>query len=156
AAGLRTERDARQIRKLLNWAGSAPTELGPCLVFPYFRPDGSQNGYVRLKPLRPRKDRKTGKSIKYEAPKGSTNHLYWPPGTWGKLAHSSVPLVVTEGEKKALAADQSGFPCIGLSGVWSWQTKRSRKDGKAIGPRELIADLAGVPWNGRHVFVVFD
>jgi putative DNA primase/helicase len=67
-----------------------------------------------------------------------------------------VPLVVTEGEKKTLAADQAGFPCVGISGVWSWQTKRPQKDGKAVGPRELIADMAELPWHGRKVFVAFD
>lgn len=156
AAGIRTERDARQVRTLLNWSGASPKELGPCLVLPYFQPDGSRDGYVRIKPSRPRKDRKTGKSIKYEAPKGSTNRLYLPLHTRRKLTDRTVPLVVTEGEKKGLAADQAGFPCVGLSGVWSWQTKRPRMDGKAVGPRELIPDLASVAWNGRHAILAFD
>jgi hypothetical protein len=156
AAEIRTELDASEVKRQLNWSGAAPIELGPCLVFPYFQSDGSRNGYVRLKPSRPRKDRKTGKSIKYEAPKGSSNRLYLPPSTRDKLVDSAAPLVVTEGEKKALAADQAGFPCVGLSGVWSWQTKRPRKDGKAVGPRELIADMAGLPWQGRSVSIAFD
>ena len=119
AAGLYSERDARQVRTLLNWSGKAPRSLGPCFVFPYLQPDGSRNGYTRLKPSKPRTDKRIGKAIKYEAPKGAGNRLYVPPGTVAKLADPTVPLVLTEGEKKALAADQAGYACLSVPGVWS-------------------------------------
>jgi putative DNA primase/helicase len=161
AAGLYTERDTKQIRKLLNWTGSKPPPLGECLVFPYLQPDGTRNGYVRLKPSKPRtakplKGEKQGKLIKYEAPVGSKNRLYIPPGTLPKLTDPSAELLVTEGEKKALAADQAGYPCLGLSGVWAWMKKRPRKNGKAVGDRELIDDFEAVALHGRKVTIVFD
>src|SRR5262249_1530105 len=49
-------------------------------------------------------------------------------------------------------ADQEGFPTIGLVGVYGWQKKRENKDG----PRELIPDLAGIVWQDRTVFLVYD
>src|SRR5262249_33571942 len=69
----------------------------------------------------------------------------------------SIGLLIVEGEKKSLAANQHGFPCVGLVGVYGWQRKRPKgADGKAEGPRELIADLEAATWPGRPVFVVFD
>ncbi len=73
------------------------------------------------------------------------------------MSDPGVPLLVTEGEKKALAADQAGFPCVGISGVWSWQERRDRDgDGKARGKRELIDDLSAIAWEGRSVYIAFD
>jgi hypothetical protein len=65
--GFYTETDAGQIGLRLNWGGPAE-QLGACLVFPFFDPDGRPADYVRLKPLHPRKDR-AGREVKYESPK---------------------------------------------------------------------------------------
>src|SRR5262249_33255518 len=47
--------------------------------------------------------------------------------------------------------------CIGLSGVECWSKPREDgPDGKKIGPRELIDDLATLPWRGQRVCTVFD
>jgi putative DNA primase/helicase len=68
-----------------------------------------------------------------------------------------VPLVITEGEKKILKADQEGFPGVGLVGVWGWQRKRPPDEsGHRTGPRELIDDLRVIVWKGRAVYVCFD
>src|SRR5262249_58335368 len=132
-------------------------ELGPCLCIPFADAEGKPTGYCRLKPDRPRNNKEDGKPIKYESPKGSTNRAYLPPGTPAALKDPSAPLVITEGEKKAAKADQEGFPCIGLVGVYGWQRKRTRdKDGKATGERQLIDSLASVSWQGRPVFLCFD
>jgi putative DNA primase/helicase len=142
-SGLYSEKDPVKIGRLLNWDGPA-RNLGSCLVFPYPAPDGSPSGYHRLKPDRRRIDKK-GKEHKYEAPWDKGNHLYFPPGTLSVLSAVSAPLVIAEGEKKALKADQEGFPTIALSGV-----DCGMKDGK------LIADFDAIPWRGRTVFICFD
>jgi putative DNA primase/helicase len=132
-------------------------ELGDCLCIPFVAAAGKPTGYVRLKPDRPRKSKADGKPIKYESPKGASNRAYFPPGTLAALKDSSIPLVLTEGEKKAAKADQEGFACIGLVGVYGWQKKRTKdKDDKPQGERELIDDLAAIPWQGRPVFLCFD
>ena len=131
-------------------------ELGDCLCIPFVTAEGKPSGYSRLKPDRPRMG-KDGKPNKYESPKGCANRAYFPPGTLAALNDPSAPLVITEGEKKAAKADQEGFACIGLVGVYGWQRKRSKdKDGKGQGERELIDDLKAVDWKGRIVYVVFD
>lgn len=129
--------------------------LGPCLCIPFPNADGSPSGYVRCKPDAPRVA--DGKPVKYESPVGTPNRAYFPPATLPVLADPSVPLLITEGEKKAAKADQEGFPCVGLVGVWAWQQKRTTDaKGKKVGPRELIHDLAGVPVRGRRVTIAFD
>jgi putative DNA primase/helicase len=133
-----------EIAGILRWK-SYYGGLGACLCIPYLDSQGEPSGYCRLKPDTPRKD-KEGKPIKYEAPKGKPNRLYVPPGTFASLADAARLLLITEGEKKAAKADQEGFACVGLSGVWSWQKKRPRgEDGRAFGERELIDDLVGIP-----------
>src|SRR5207248_1828956 len=62
----------------------------------------------------------------------------------------------TEGEKKSLAADQAGFPCLGVPGVWSWQVGRPKASGKPVGPRTLIPDFHAIPLTSRAVTVAFD
>jgi hypothetical protein len=157
ACGFYSEGDPERVQKLLNWKRPAES-IGPCLVIPYHAPDGAPTGFARLKPDKPRADKKKGgKSIKYEQPVRASNRAYVPPGTRAALTDPAVPLLITEGEKKGAAADQHGFACLALSGVWSWQSKRAKDDqGRTAGPRKMIPDLAAVVWKGRRVVVAFD
>lgn len=162
ACGFRTLRQPSEVANVLKWKSA--TKLGPCLLLPYLRPDGSLipvNEFARIKPDTPRtskpKDDKPGKPIKYESPIGSKSRLYFPPVTYESLRDVFVPLLVTEGEKKTAKADQEGFVCIGLGGVDAWSKKRATgPDGKKIGKRELISDFDAVELTGREVFIVFD
>jgi putative DNA primase/helicase len=143
------------IQKALHWK-TYKGDLGACLAFPFVDTDGHPTEYCRLKPDQPRK-RKDGKLIKYESPKGSANRAFFPPGTISALRDLSAALIVTEGEKKAAKADQDGFPCIGLVGVYGWQRKRVKNnDGNLQGERQLIEGLAGIVWQGRTVFLCYD
>ncbi|AWM39109.1 hypothetical protein GobsT_26150 [Gemmata obscuriglobus] len=159
ACGFYSESDPEVVAGLLrgHFTPARAAKLGPCLAFPYHAPEGTPTGYVRLKPDRPRTRTGGDKVVKYEAPAGAPNRAYLPPGTRSALADPTVPLVLTEGEKKAAAADQHGFPCVGLSGVWAWQVKRPKDPhGRGTGPRQLIPDLARVVWAGRPVVLAFD
>lgn len=172
AAGLYNEADGHKVVELLgNYLSvKVARSMGACIVFPYREPNGdpmlsadaadNARSYVRLKPQFPRIDRrkKKDRARKYEAPLDLSSRAYLPPGTRAALADPSIPLLITEGEKKSLAADQAGFPCIGIAGVWSWQKGRETNEatGKKDGKRELIPDLAAVKWQGRAVYIVFD
>lgn len=144
-----------EVAKLLGWKRSSTGGL----VIPY--PD--TDGFVRIRLDEPLKFKDKGKTrvIKYMAPKNSSNHAYVPPSVRPLLANPSMPLYITEGEKKAVKATQDGFPCVGLPGVWGWRTtvtevtdgysepkKRKRKD--------LLPELAAANWVNRTVFIVFD
>jgi len=65
------------------------------------------------------------------------------------LSDPSKPLLITEGEKKALKGCQEGLSCIAVSGVWCWRTK----DGDTSIP---VPDLDRIEWKGRLVTIVFD
>src|SRR5262245_28745593 len=81
ACGFYSQTNPRAVAALLGiyWKPTRAARLGPCLVIPYFGPagepmtyangDGTAHPFVRLKPDRPRADRKkAGKTVKYESP----------------------------------------------------------------------------------------
>jgi hypothetical protein len=161
ACGFYSETDSYKIAEILGGYFSTRTaaRLGPCLVFPYHDAEGRPTGYARVKPDKPRPDKRNGKGkkVRYESPAGQPNRLYIPPNTRAKLTQTTTTLLITEGEKKGAKADQEGFLCIALAGVWAWQKKRPKdEDGKGIGPRELIGDMESIAWAGRIVIIVFD
>lgn len=144
-AGIRSETNPITIGILLGWP-KMPKRMGSGIVFRFRDAAGELNGYSRFKPDSPRKDR-DGKPIKYESPRGLPNRTYIPPGTFAALANPAIQLLVTEGEKKSLAADQAGFPCLGLAGVFAWKLKNHER---------LLPDLELIEWKGRPVKIVFD
>jgi hypothetical protein len=156
--GFYSESDPYKINDILKWSSVKSiimANIAPCLAIPYFGTDGKPIDYVRLKSDTPRTS--NGKPVKYESPRGVSNRSYFPPLTRTILADPSVPLLLTEGEKKAAKADQEGFACIGLVGVYGWMLKRLKgSDGKKSGPRELITDLAAIAWSGRRVIIAYD
>jgi len=100
---------------------------------------------------------KPDKPVKYESPIGLPNRAYFPPGALAAINTPGHHLRITEGEKKALCATQHGFPCIGLVGVWGWQRPRKRTpDGRKVGDRELIEDLARIDLHARNMTIVYD
>ncbi len=142
AAGIYSETVYGKLASLLDWR-KFPKKMAPAIVYPFTSADG-RSGYCRIKPDNPRL--LGGKPVKYESPKGQPNQIYLPPGVANTLP-TNQELLTTEGEKKALAATQAGFPCIGLVGVYGW------KDGKAA---RLLPALERVVWQGRVVYIVFD
>jgi len=88
--------------------------------------------------------------VRYLTKKGEQNRLYVPPLLPPSVfPDPGIPLVITEGEKKALKACQEGIPCVGLAGVWSWRTKL---DGNSL----PLPDLELIVWQGRPVAIAFD
>jgi putative DNA primase/helicase len=146
AAGVYSEHDPHAIGRLLGWDRPAKT-LGAAIVFPYFGLGGESLNYHRLKPDHPRTESagdRNGKITKYEAPRGQPVHAYFPPALRQSWPTAEF-VILTEGEKKTLAACQHGFPTIGLSGVWCWSSSK-----------KLLPELAAIDWTGRRVFIAFD
>lgn len=61
---------------------------------------------------------------------------------------TNKPLIITEGELKALKACQEGFPTIGLGGVYNW---RSHKLGVS-----WLPSLDPVYWERRNIYICYD
>src|SRR5262249_58376603 len=71
---------------------------------------------------------------------------YYIPARGGAaLADPTVAFLITEGEKKALKANQEGLACVAVGGLWNWQTA-----GRAI------ADLDRIDWYERETVIVPD
>lgn len=142
-AGIHSETDPARLAQLLGWR-RYPRRLGSAIVFPFRDADGV-NGYCQIKADSPRTI--NGRVVKYESPRGQPPRVYFPPSVLPKLATPDPELLITEGIKKALAATQEGFPCIGLAGVSSFYESRSTR---------LLPELERIAWRGRRVYIAFD
>ena len=119
------------------------------LSFPYYALDGSISEYQRWKLFY---EGEPGERPRYWQPKGSDSRPYFPPLLeWQSLASDVThPLLITEGEKKALAGCQAGLLCMGISGVWNWRAKLDS------GERLVMPGLDQIIWTGRAVELVPD
>ena len=91
-----------------------------------------------------------GTVIKYETPKDQRNGIDIPPGARDQIGDPSVPLLVTEGSRKADAAVSAGLACVSLNGVYGWRGRNGR------GGRLAVADWHDIALNGRRVVLAFD
>ena len=141
------------------------------LLIPNYWPGEPDPHSYRLRRDSPDWAPKGGKvkpNAKYLGAPGSANRLYIPPGvTPEQLADVQIPIVIVEGEKKALALwrlahynmEQIRFIPIAISGVWNWRGtigKAGGPKGERLDVKGPIADLDRIPWDGRRVFIVFD
>jgi Domain of unknown function (DUF3854) len=128
----------------------------------------------------PKLDQKTGKSRKYETPIGNGSRAFLPPvppvirqqieqrygvefpadgAFWDFIAaHPEIPIVLTEGGKKSLAALSQGYVTIALYGINAGVSKYETIGGdrlRRLKP-ELIPDLQRFAVEGRRFILAFD
>lgn len=127
----------------------------PAIVIPYYTPEGKilrvggapfarfrwldnpqQHGFAKVRPIR------------YGQLGGTGVQVYFPPLLdWAPvIADTTIPIVITEGEAKAVTACLSGFTCLALGGVYNF----------TMAGGELVPALESVAWAGRQVIIVFD
>ncbi len=151
------ERGYRTIYNASDLAGyniPAAQRCAPCLLLPLHTTDG-QIAFHVLRPDSPRmlEDRKGNrKIIKYETPKGESIRLDCSPRCRAQLGDPSVPLWITEGQKKADALASAGQCAIALLGVWNYITKKIDKKGRV----KFDVDWECIEVKGRIVYIVFD
>ena len=131
-------------RYAAGFSGKCPI---PGLLIPLRRLDGSVSGY-QYRPDAPRL--MDGKPRKYETPWQQPGGIDVPPGVRDKLGDPDVPLLVTEGTRKADAAVSAGLCCVSVSGVWSWRGTNP------VGGKVALADWHDIALNGRRVVLGFD
>lgn len=120
--------------------GFVPQGVTSALAFPY----AGDGGFSRVKMFPSYRD-KDGHTVKYLQRKGTGARLYIPPGCEAVLRDASIPLAITEGEKKALKLTQEGTLALGIGGLWNWFARG-----------EPIPDLDKVTWSGRLVTMIPD
>lgn len=162
AAGLKRIQDheGRQLtgNNRINCAG---------LLIPYRWP--GENHTIAHRIRRDHPEVEGGKvKAKYMGEYGARNRLYIPVGvTLEMLGDISIPVVVVEGEFKALALWRLAsedrllplFVPIGLSGVWNWRGvigKTADQKGARVDEKGPIPDLARIAWGGRRATIAFD
>ena len=91
----------------------------------------------------------SGKPAKYLSPKGGGIHAFILPEVHKLLiSEPDQPLLMTEGEKKSIAALQKGVHAVGICGIWGWIT--------GGGNKELNPEIARYMSPKRDVIMIFD
>jgi hypothetical protein len=121
--------------------------LAPGLVIPTYDVFG-EVVFHQLRPDAPRVVK--GRVRKYEIPFGTRMAIDVPPGVRGSLDNPAVPLLITEGARKADAGLSAGFCAIDLFGVWMWRGRNG--DGGST----ALADFERIAFNERIVYLAFD
>jgi predicted P-loop ATPase len=139
------------------------------LLFPYRDPVARRVVGERLRLDHPPVDHKGKPLHKYLSPPGQRNHFYWPLADQAWLDDHTLPVLITEGEKKYLAAQRAAFEnaknsrplffAIAIAGVYAWKGvigATSNKTGKRVPVKGVIPDFDKVKWDGRTVIIAFD
>jgi uncharacterized protein DUF3854 len=121
-------------------------EIRSALLLPFRSPAGGIMDHVRVKVFPALTDAK-GHSVKYLQPKRSAPRLYFVARCLERVVESDEPVWITEGEKKACAVAQLGFPVIGITGVTAWHGK---------GHCDLLPDFDAIPLVDRAVELLPD
>lgn len=142
------------------------------LLIPYYLPGETHPNTYRIRRDNPDltvdKDGKPKPDRKYLGSPESGNRLFFPPGvTLAQLQDVTVPIIIVEGEKKALALQrlayhdsvQPRFIPVAIPGVWNWRGvvgKAGGARGGRVPVKGPITDLGRISWGGRTVFILFD
>jgi hypothetical protein len=118
----------RDIALFFSARKGVPPSIETALCFPY---QGGEFARIKLFPA-------LGK-MKYAQPPKTGARLYMP------LPVRDGEIVVTEGEKKCLAAYQAGMNAVAIGGLWNWLTNG-----------EPIADLKLIEWDGSDIIIIPD
>src|SRR5262249_6477503 len=120
----------------------------PALVIPIY----DVHGKICTQQIRPDTPRQTkkGKILKYDTPQGSQITLDIHPALRPWLGYVDVPLIITEGIKKADAITSrvtSTHPLcvVGLIGVYGWMRNK-----------QPLPDWRALALQHREVMIVFD
>ncbi len=120
-------------------------------LLPYFGIDGKKaKNFFRVRYIEEPPKGGFGakkKARRYSQPEGTSPRFYFPPLVdWEAIvSNPDIPIVITEGEKKAAKACQEGIACFAIGGVWAWLTNK-----------KPIEDFANVEWKKREVMLCFD
>jgi putative DNA primase/helicase len=142
ARGYESVDDPQRLRAL----GFSRTQavLVPALLIPQRDKRGEVWGYMS------RPDEPGAGRQKYETRSGQPNHLDVPPGVGERLDDPTVPLMITEGSKKADAGAEAGLCIVSINGVYGWRGKN------AHGAKTALADWEEIALDGREVVLAFD
>ena len=144
ARGYRSVEIQAEMKRL----GFSQAQCKPGLLIPIWGVNGEIVSY-QIRPDEPRIG-KNGKPIKYETPAKSRMVLDAHPSIVKKLLDPTIPLIITEGIRKADSAISHGLVCIALLGVNGFRGKNE------FGGKTFLNDFGYIALNGRLVYIGFD
>jgi hypothetical protein len=157
AVGVRSVNDT-DARELLGQNGYCGADLSG-ILFPYRSPKTRERNGARIRLDTPLPD--GGKYIMEQG----CRHLFFPSDVAAYLSDLSVPVVIVEAEKSAIAlralairTDRLMLP-IAIGGCWGWKRKignRPLPDGGSELQTGPSPDFDLVSWAGRDVILSFD
>jgi putative DNA primase/helicase len=153
--------------------------IGGWYILPsYGLADRAQIDYFRFKPTNPPTDwKKQGKLKKYLGAEGVSPRAYCPnvsEAIWATIAarynveksgndfwewildHPEIPVIITEGEKKAFSGLSVGYVVVSLPGIDCGYKSSSSNDDGSGGRLALIPDLEVLATGGRNILIAFD
>jgi Domain of unknown function (DUF3854) len=138
-----------QIDQVLGF--ETPKAVTSAYLIPFRDPAGGFMDHPRVRVFLPdpakTKKSKTSGTIKYLQRRHSCPRLFFTVLTLDAVLHSTDPLWVVEGEKKAMCVARLGLPSVGFCGIEGWHAARSSA---------LLEDFAAIPLSGRIVEIVTD
>lgn len=142
-AGVFSVTSPEEIRRLTG----VPVREGGGTAFPY----PGETDFVRVRLDVPQPDpQREGKKMKYVSPVGAGCRLYVPP----RADIEAETVIITEGEKKALAAVSRGLNCFGVAGIDAWRERGLL--GEKLPPMEALLPRLKRDWSGQKVVLVYD
>jgi len=154
--------DDHDARVLLNMNGRPGDFSG--IEYPYIDPQTHRRVTSRIRRDRP--DVEQGKPRrKYCSPYGDRKHLYFAVTDPAVLADTSIPVVVSEAEKSALAIASLGerqgqpFVALAIGGCWGFRGRTGKTEGpngERVDERGVLPDFDRLAWEGRTIYLVFD
>lgn len=95
---------------------------------------------------------------KYIRTANEQSHIFRPLNLHPDFVQDiEIPLIITEGEKKAIKAVQEGFPCVSLGGVYCWKTKPNNETNEEdIYDCDIIEDLKNINFKNKEILLCFD
>jgi len=128
--------------------------LVPTLYIPLWGVhDGEQPALCHHRPDKPRI--RDGKQARYEFPAKSKMVVDVHPFIRQKVRDPSIPLLITEGVKKADAGISAGLCCIALIGTWNFRGS-NELDGKTLLPDWECIALKDKNNHPRQVYLCYD
>ena len=135
------------------------------IVYPYLSPVTGHRVTARLRLDNPPLKSDGTPDGKYRSPFGDRRHLYFPPDSGQYLKDATVPAVVVESEKAALAlaaaAERAGrrLLVIATGGCWNFRGRIGKTEsatGARVDVTGLLPDFRLVDWNSRRSIVFYD
>ena len=133
------------------------------IAFPYIDPKDGRRKTTRIRRDNP--EIEAGKpKRKYVSVHGDRRHLYFPPGCAEVLTNPTIPIILVEAEKSALAltafAQRVGRNClpIAMGGCWGWRGRIGKVENER---GERVDELGPLPdlecaSGGRPVVILLD